>query len=380
MLTPKKFFKKVTRFVLNKSTSKQSSHHTFEVPQLEKMGNELAVAPISVSDCKSPSQTSPSTSHSFVLVASDSSSDISSGFTSLSTGFDPANEQTVEFIAKVFNKVRQPASDCLTDEFAVDPAIHQTDSDSCDEDDSTIEYLSSLESINTVRPNRLNSSGLQPSGDAAHNSGGDPLAQIVRVLNAAKLRGLNDKRQAKKSSPIAEPPQSNQPVLPQIARPIQKISNVHYQQDFPELSTNWQTSALYQPPNHPTSQVNSLASDFVQKLTLKKPVSLLGAAPKPVLGSVGSVSWKPALVGDSLWKPLQLGDGPILPGIGAEERDEEEDYREANILIEKNKCHYCKLDERNFVIKCANCPIYFCNGKGKVSFFFGCDRFFSLVD
>lgn len=45
----------------------------------------------------------------------------------------------------------------------------------------------------------------------------------------------------------------------------------------------------------------------------------------------------------------------------------EELYRKAEIKIQKGLCHYCQLNNPNCVLKCSNCPFYFCNGKGQVS-------------
>ena len=364
MLTPKKFFKKITRF-LNKGTSKQSNPDIARVPQLD-MGNQLNVAPISITDCPSPKpETIPSTGSSFALIASDSSSDSTAGFACLSTGYDQSNERTVEFIAKIFNSKHLSINHRSTE--LADSATHHSDSDSWDEDGdedgdvdddpAVIEYL---ESVNQMRT---------PDDDPAVID--SKLAQIVRVLNAAKFRRLSEDRQAKSSSMIAEPSKSSQlsPTLPQIGQLTSPKLQDAYQEDFPELSTSWKPA-----PHKPTPQVDSLIGDFTQKLNLITPTSS-GAGLSESAALPGSVAWKPSFFGDSLWKPVQIGEGSE---IGAEEQieeDQEEDYRNANIQIETNKCHYCKLDEPKFVLKCSECPIYFCNSKGRVSY----ERFVGFV-
>ena len=260
---------------------------------------------------------------SFVRVASNNSSASS---LSLSTGIDREKEQTVEFIVRVFNKALQTAD-------ADDAVLHQSDSEGCDEevnDVSTLRYLNKLASIGRSQPS-----------SAGVSEGDSKLLKIISLLNAAKLRSLN-------KHPTKKPDSSElQSLL--IAgnqKPDQRLQNrapSQYQQDFPELS------AKNQPSRSEVQKVDSVGA-LIQKLNLNETSRppLLGDRPLDPTG----VSWKPTPAGAST------------------EPNAEEAYRQAGIEIEKGKCLYCKLSDSNCVLKCSNCPLYFCNGQGEVSFHF----------
>lgn len=276
--------------------------------------------------------------------------------------FDRAKEKTFEFIVRVLNQALTNASDSLNagdclnagDSLgavdcldASDSAMYQSDSDSCDApeelDDLVIKYLNYREC------NQLNRSGSSVPIQAAQTSPDDSkddstLIKLVRVLNAAKLRSLNNGYQAKKPPVIAGPLQVA-PATLQIERPVQQVPkklSSKYEQDFPGLSNSLQPALqpalqLQSPswPWKPQANVTNLACDlscdFCQKLKLNE-------TNEPESG-------EPAL-------------------LSAEKLDEL--YRQANIKIQKGVCQYCQLNNPNCVLKCSNCPIYFCNGRGQV--------------